>query len=445
MRRFFKFTGFSLFVSLIAALGGLLFGFNTSIVSGALLFLAKDFNLTTIQQEVVVSSLLIGALVGAFVGGFIADQFGRKQSLILTAVLFLMGSFLLAAAPDFDILLVGRVILGFAIGVASMAVPLYIAEMSHKDSRGGLVSLNQLLITIGILLAYGVSYYYAERQDWRDMFKFGVLPAALQCIGLFFIPETPSWLISQGKHAAAEKVLRRMFGPSSREKLEQKETKNDTPSRKHWKELLKPSVRKPLLVGIGVSVIQQVTGINTVIYYAPQIFQSAGYSTAQEALLATLIVGTVNVAMTFVALWLIDKLGRRPLMISGLIGMAASLAVLGTSFFSNGYNVGSAALGGLVIYVAFFALSLGPCAWLIISEIYPQGIRGRAMGIATFANWLCNYIVSLTFLTLLETFGAGETFWLYTLICLLGLWFVYKMVPETKGKTLGDIQKFWRK
>jgi 77 Permeases of the major facilitator superfamily len=219
----------------------------------------------------------------------------------------------------------------------------------------------------------------------------------------------------------------------------------DAPSRKGWKELLNPSVRRPFLVGIGVSVFQQITGINTVIYYAPQIFQSAGYQTAQTAILATMLVGIVNVALTVVSLWLIDKIGRRPLLIGGLIGMAAALAVLGFSFIGGGSDIGLTAVGGLMVYVAFFAISLGPVAWLIISEIYPLGIRGRAMGIATLANWVCNYVVSLTFLTLIEEFGTGYTFWLYTVICLLGLWFVYKMVPETKGKTFEQIQDFWKK
>lgn len=445
MYRKWKFTPFSFIVSLIAALGGLLFGFNTSVISGALLFLQRDFNLSTVEQEIIVSILLVGALVGAFLGGFIADFFGRKKTLIFTVVLFIIGTIFLSEAVGFDSLLIGRLILGFAIGITSMAVPLYIAEISPPQSRGALVSLNQLLVTVGILLAYAVSLYYAEKSDWRDMFLFGIFPAILQGIGLFFIPESPSWLLEQGKSARAEKILHRIRIAPAETKLAKAKKKEDGPSKTSWKELLKPSIRKSFLVGIGVSVFQQITGINTVIYYAPKIFQLAGYSTAQQAIQATLIVGGVNVFMTVLSLWLIDRLGRRLLMLGGLVGMTASLAILGFSFSSTSLEIEAAALGGLIVYVAFFAVSLGPCAWLIISEIFPQGIRGRAMGIAVFANWLCNYIVSLTFLSMLEVLGNGQTFWLYAAICLLGLWFVYKMVPETKGKTLDEIQNFWTK
>jgi sugar porter (SP) family MFS transporter len=435
-----KFSSFSLFVSIIAALGGLLFGYNTSVVSGALLFIAQDFHLSTFQQELVVSTLLIGALLGAICGGFLADSFGRKKTLFMTLLLFLVGIVLLMEAEGFSSLLTGRFIVGLGIGVASLAVPLYIAEMSPPGNRGALVSLNQLAITIGILLAYIVSYHYSESGEWRDMFGFALIPVAIQFVGLFFIPETPSWLMNHNRRGAAEKVLLK-----AQLVHESSDTEKEVHSNKSWKELFSPHVRRAFLIGIGISVFQQITGINTVIYYAPQIFQKAGYQTAQGAILATMLVGIVNVGMTIVALWLIDRLGRRPLLVGGLIGMGLSLAVLGFSFFSGGSHVGLVAILGVMAYVACFAISLGPVAWLIISEIYPLGIRGRAMGVATFANWVCNYIVSLTFLSLIDTFGTGMTFWLYTLICVLALWFVLKMVPETRGKTLEQIQHFWKR
>lgn len=441
MRKKFKFTGFSLFVSVVAALGGLLFGYNTSVIAGAIVFIAQDFQLTIFEQELVVSTVLIGCVIGAFLGGFLADQFGRKKTLFITLVLFFIGILSLTEATGFYSILIGRFITGLAIGVASVAVPLYIAEMSPTESRGALVSLNQLLITIGILIAYIVSYIYADKQLWREMFAFSFFPLLIQFFCLFFIPETPSWLISRGKESAADKVLLRIGGPSRLVSTLEKQVNN--PAKKNWRELFSPSVRRPFLVGIGVSVFQQITGINTVIYYAPQIFQKAGYQTAESAIFATMLVGCVNVILTVISLWLIDRIGRRPLLIGGLVGMALSLAVLGFSFLS-GHHIGMTAIAGLMIYVAFFAVSLGPVAWLIISEIYPLGIRGRAMGIATLANWVCNYIVSLTFLSLIQQFGTGHTFWIYTIICLVGLWFVYKLVPETKGKTFEQIQGFWR-
>jgi sugar porter (SP) family MFS transporter len=445
MHRKFRFTYYSIFASLIAALGGFLFGYNTSVIAGALVFITKDFQLTTFQEELVVSTVLIGCVIGAFAGGFFADLIGRKKTLFLNLILFFIGIYTLTEASGFHSLMTGRLITGVAIGIASLAVPLYIAEIAPAETRGAFVSLNQLLITIGILIAYFVSYMYAEKQDWRDMFAFGFIPLIIQFIGLFFIPESPSWLISRGRRVQAEKVLHRLHTAHPNLHLKEIKKEEEIASKTSWRELFKPSVRKPFLVGIGISVFQQITGINTVIYYAPKIFQLAGYQAAQTAIFATMLVGIVNVLFTILALWLIDRIGRRHLLMWGLVGMGASLAVLGISFIGGAQNIGMTAVGGLMIYVAFFAVSLGPVAWLIITEIYPLGIRGRAMGVATLANWVCNYIVSLTFLSLIDTFGTGYTFWLYTIICGLGLWFVYKMVPETKGKTFEEIQHFWRK
>ncbi len=444
MHKKLKFTNYSLFVSCIAAIGGILFGYNASVISGVLLFISSAFQLTTIEQELVVSTLLIGALIGALLGGYIADRFGRKKTLFFTLLLFFIGILTLTKAGGFNTLLIGRFITGLGIGIVSMAVPLYIAEMSPPENRGTLVSLNQLCITIGILLAYIVSYVYAPTGDWRDMFAFAFIPVAIQFVGLFFIPETPSWLMSRHRKEAAEKILHRILVAHPNQHLVNVEKESDTPTGKSWKALLHPDVRMPFLIGIGIAVFQSITGINTVIYYAPQIFQLAGFQAAQTALFATVLVGAVNVAITLVALWLIDRVGRRPLLIVGLIGMAAALVVLGLSFFSQSQAAGLTAVVALLFFVAFFAVSLGPVAWLIISEVYPLGIRGRAMGIATFSNWVCNYFVSLTFLTLIGALGSTGTFWLYAIICFLGLWFVIKWVPETKGKTLEQIQNFWK-
>lgn len=284
--------GYSIFISCVAAIGGILFGYNTSVISGVLLFIQKEFHLSTIQQEVIVSTLLIGALLGALIGGFVADQIGRKKTLFLTLVLFFVGVITLTEADGFQTLLTGRFISGLAVGIVSMAAPLYIAEMAPAEHRGALVSLNQLCITIGILLAYIVSYSYSVSGDWRAMFGFAFFPIAIQFAGLFFIPESLSW--KQGHN----------------------EAKAD------WHKLFSPAVRLPFLIGIGVAVFQSITGINTVIYYAPQIFQLVGYKAAETALFATVLVGAVNVAMTVVSLWLIDRIGRRPLLIGGLIGMA---------------------------------------------------------------------------------------------------------------------------
>ncbi len=439
-----KFVRFPLVISLIASLGGLLFGYNASVIAGAMLFLVNDLGLTTLQEELIVSTLLIGALLGAFCGGFLADFLGRKKTLFVTTALFFVGTFCLTTAADFDELLVGRFLSGVGIGLASVVVPLYIAEMAPCENRGVYVSLNQLMITFGVLAAYVICYFYAEKQEWREMFGFGFIPLLIQCIGLFFIPETPSWLISRKRTEEAEAILHRLRDSTPNQHLVEEEEKEDSPNDERWSALFKPHIRKAFLIGIGMSVFQQITGINAVIYYAPRIFQLAGYQEAQMATFVTMLLGAVNVGMTLLALWLIDRLGRRPLLVIGLIGMSFSLALLGY-LFSGEAQAGALAVIALMAYISFFAISLGPIAWLIISEIYPLGIRGRAMGAATFANWACNYVVSLTFLSLVASLGAGLTFWLYMLISILGLVFVLKMVPETKGKTFEEIQHFWKK
>ena len=407
-----------IFFALIASLGGFLFGFHTSVISGALLFLRGDFNLGILDQELIVSTLLIGALFGALFGGPFADRFGRKRSLVLTTLLFLVGTVVLVEATDVTALLAGRLITGLGIGIASMAVPLYIAEISPHGRRGSLVSLNQLMITIGILVAYWVGYSFSERGEWREMFGFAFFPLVVFGVGLLLVPESPSW-----KASLPEK--------SSEKKIE-------------WRELFTPAVRRAFWVGIGISVFQQITGINTVIYYAPQIFQMAGFQTVETATLATLWIGIGNVLFTILSLWLIDWVGRRPLLLVGLIGMAGSLFSL-AYFFHAGGEIGESAVFAVMAYVAFFAISLGPVAWLLISEIYPLRVRGRAMGVATFVNWSFNYLVSLTFLSLIQKLGASGTFMLYAIISLIGLWFVSRFVPETKGKTFEEIQHFWRK
>jgi len=436
-----SFTGYTLFVSLIAAIGGLLFGYNTSVISGALLVISEQLKLTILQQELVVSILLIGAIFGAAIGGALADRYGRKIMLIITAFLFIISTCYLTITSTFIGLLIGRVIGGIAIGIASLVVPLYIAEMSAPQSRGALVSLNQLAITIGILLAYGIDYVFASQNGWRSMFGFGLFPAALFFLGLFFIPETPSFLSRVGKKHKALEIFKKI----STSKIQSDLLDVDGAKTGTWANVFSKAVRPALIVGVLISIFQQITGINTVIYYAPRIFQLAGLQSASSAILATFGVGVVNVLLTIVALWLIDRAGRRRLLIIGISGMIASLVLLGFAFIGAIPSLGIVAVLSLMCYVAFFAISLGPVAWLIISEIYPLEVRGKAMSIATFANWGCNFIVSLTFLSLIEWLGSAGAFWLYAAIAMLALWFVMVKVPETKGQTLSKIQEFWKK
>jgi MFS transporter, SP family, galactose:H+ symporter len=445
-------SGSRAFVYLAAAfagLGGLLFGYDTGVISGAELFFKNDFTLSTFALEVIVSGVLAGAAVGALAGGRLADLFGRRLLLIVTAIIFAAGAVICAAATSPAMLIVGRIIVGLGIGLSSGTVPVYISEVSPADARGWTVSLFQLAITIGILLAYVVDYAFAKSGAWRWMFGLSVIPAAIFAIGMYFLPESPRWLVRHGEPARARTILARIRGTSDVD-AEMKEIEHSfAQSQEHgnWRDLLSSSLRPALIVGIGLAIFQQVTGINTVIYYAPLIIQSAGVSSASGAILATAGIGVVNVLMTIVSMWLIDRVGRRPLLLTGIAGMIVTLGVLGWAFHSNARSEALSWLAviSMMVYVASFAISLGPIFWLLIAEIYPLQVRSSSEGLAATFNWGSNLLVSMTFLTLLQGIGAPKTFWLYGL-CAIGAWmFSYRLVPETKGRTLEQIEQFWRK
>lgn len=432
-------------VSGISALAGLLFGYDTGVISGAILFVRKDFLLSTFQEEVVVAAVLLGAVAGAAFGGKLADALGRRKLLIQVAILFIIGAIGTALAPTPTWLAIGRVVVGVAIGIASFTAPLYISEVSPPAIRGKLVSLNQLMITLGIVVSYLADYGLADKEAWRWMFGLAAIPALILLIGLFFVPESPRWLMSRSQDDQARAVLQRIR-ESGDVSAELAEIKADLSMQEGgWRELLNVSLRRPLIIGIGLAIFQQFTGINTVIYYAPTIFQLAGLHSASAAILATVGVGVVNVLLTIVALRIIDRVGRRPLLLYGLVGMVISLGVLGAAFLLAGSSsiVAWLAVISLALYVACFAIGLGPVFWLLISEIYPLKIRGRAMGVATMMNWGSNLIVALTFLSLLHSLGRSATFWLYAVIGIVAWFFVYRLVPETKGRTLEQIDASW--
>lgn len=445
-----KGTGRLVYVAAVfAGLGGLLFGYDTGVISGAQLFLKNDFTLSVFTLEVIVSGVLAGAAFGALVGGRLADLFGRRALLIVTAVIFATGAIVCAAASSTTILIIGRLIVGLGIGLSSGAVPVYISEVSPPAARGWTVSLFQLSITVGILLAYVVDYAFAAIQGWRWMFGLAVVPAAVFALGMLFLPESPRWLARKGHRDAARAVLARIRGSADveDEMLEIERSIAQAKERGRLSDLLQPSLRSALVVGIGLAVFQQVTGINTVIYYAPLIIQSAGISSASGAILATAGIGIVNVLMTIVSMWLIDRVGRRPLLLTGIAGMVVTLLMLGLAFHMSiqaGW-LSSVAVICMMLYVASFAISLGPIFWLLISEIYPLTVRSSAEGLSATFNWVSNLVVSLTFLTLLQAIGPSWTFWLYGLLA-IGAWvFSYYLAPETKGRTLEEIEEFWRK
>jgi len=430
----------------ISALGGLLFGYDTGVISGAILFVKQDFLLSTIEEEFVVSSVLLGAIIGAIFGGAWADRFGRRKVIILAALIFTFGGIGTALAANVIWLIVGRIIVGIAIGVASFATPLYISEVSPVNVRGKLVSFNQLAITVGIVVSYLVGYALSGIRGWRLMFALAAVPSTILGIGMFFMPESPRWLVAHNFINKATLALKRIRG-SGEVSDELTEIQNSLVQQSgNWRELFNPLVKPALLIGIGLAVFQQVTGINTVIYYAPTIFQFAGFQSASVAILATVGVGVINMIVTIAAMHLLDRAGRKPLLMIGLIGMILSLLILGLAFALPDLLRGHSwiAVGSLMLYVASFAIGLGPVFWLLISEIYPLKIRGLAMSIASVANWGANLIVALTFLTLIQVIGKSGTFWLYGLVSAGAVFFTYFLVPETKGRSLEDIESHWR-
>lgn len=429
-------------VSIFAALAGLLFGYDTGIISGAILFIKKDFSLSAFQVEMIVSAVLLGALIGSGFSGRLTDLFGRRKVLIFTAITFIIGSLSTAFAPNINWLIVGRVILGVAIGVGSFTAPLYLAEIAPQRIRGMLVSLNQLAITIGIVFSYLVNYYFSVQGRWPWMLGLGVVPATILLLGTLFLPESPRWMLLKGWEHKAREILKRIRGGGNINKEFEEIQQTVKMEKGTHRLLLAKWVRPILFISLGLSFFQQVTGINTIIYYAPTILQMAGFKQAGSAILATLGIGVINVLFTLIALPLIDKWGRRPLLLLGLSGMFISLAMMGTAFYFPGFTaLRWVAVGSMVIYIASFAMSLGPIMWLIISEIFPLNIRGVGASLAISASWGFNMLVALTFLTLIELMGPSHTFWLYAFLCILGGFFVYFIVPETKGCSLEHIEQ----
>jgi SP family galactose:H+ symporter-like MFS transporter len=441
-------TKFVYVAAAFAALGGLLFGYDTGVISGALIFIQKTFALSTFHQELVVSVVLVGACFGALSGGRLSDRFGRRGMLIFTAATFILGAIICAVAANVTMLIVGRAIVGLGIGFASSTVPLYISEVSPAEARGWQVSLFQFAITVGILAAYLVDYAFSGAGSWRWMLGLAVVPGAALGLGMLVLPESPRWSAQRGNLEKARSVLVKVRGTKDvdAEMREIEATLHQAHEHGRLSDLWLPEVRPAMVIGIGLAIFQQVTGINTVIYYAPKIIQSAGISSASGAILATAGIGLVNVLMTIVSMWLIDRVGRRPLLLTGIAGMIVSLGVLGYAFHSptHGGSFATFAVVTLMCYVAMFAISLGPIFWLLIAEIYPLKIRGSAEGIAAGTNWGANFVVSLTFLTLAETMGASLTFWLYAALAVAAWIFSFVLVPETKGRTLEEIEVGWR-
>jgi sugar porter (SP) family MFS transporter len=428
------------------AISGFLFGFDTAVINGVLLLLRREFALSNLQTEIAASSLLLGCLLGAAAASMIGDRYGRRKSLVAAALLFAFSSIGAALASTVTIFAVARLIGGLAIGLASVLTPVYIAEISPSKNRGTLVSLNQLAIVIGILSAYLVNWRVARfgESSWRWMLAVAALPSIAFLFGLLLIPESPRWLISIGDHNQGERVLARMFGEEMAKEQVEAVEQAVAGEEGSWREVLSPNMRKRLAIGMLLALFSQITGINTVLYYGSIIVSEhfPGQSTS-IALIANVIIGTVNVLFTIVAMIFLDRWGRRAILMIASGGMAVALTLL-----VIGFNVGVSPLlmlASIMLYVAFFALGMGPGPWLIISEIFPTKVRGRAASIATSTLWSGTLLVTFTFLTLVKILNLGGTFAIYGALSAFCCIFVWKMVPETKGRTLEQIQQEWNK
>jgi sugar porter (SP) family MFS transporter len=432
------------FTSAITALGGLLFGYDTGVVSGALLFLHTSFgNLSSFELELVTSVLLIGAAVGAFGAGRLADLIGRRPTILITAVVFTAGVLGAAFAPVFAFLIVMRFVIGLAVGSSSMVVPLYIGEVAPPRVRGALVSFNQLAITMGILVSYLVDYGLSSSENWRLMFGLAAIPAILLFVGMLTQAESPAWLVRAKREDDARRVLKRVRSKDHDVDGEIAEIRSVASSEGSYRDLLEPAIRRALIVGIALAVFQQITGINTVIYYAPTLLHDAGFGNS-AALLANVGNGIVNVGMTIVAIWLIDRVGRRVLLLTGTSGMVVGLTTIALVFLIGGDHLSTPgaviAILALAIYTGSFAIGLGPVFWLLISEFYPLRIRGKAMSVATIANWSANFVVTISFLTLLNAISNAGTFFLFAFLSLVALWYFNRNIPETKNLSLQEIE-----
>jgi sugar porter (SP) family MFS transporter len=434
-------TGAVMRIAAVVALGGFLFGYDTGVISGALSFITTDFHLSSFTSGLVVSAILVGAMVGSLSSGRIADRFGRRTAIIVAAAVFTLGAIFAAVAPSAPALVAARVVLGLGVGLASALVPVFIAEVAPPAARGRLVAINQLLITIGIVVAYAIGYAFTSSHDWRAMFAIAVIPSVGLGIGMLFMPESPRWLIAQGREDEARRVLARVR-PAGDADAEIEEIRQVRPEDAvKLRELARRWVIPALVAGVGLQILGQATGVNTVIYYAPTIFKHAGLGSS-AAILATVGVGVVNMVMTVVGMNLVDRIGRRRLLITGVAIQMLALVALSLTFSIAGLSAstGMIAFVLVLIYIAAAAACLDVVIFIIPSEIYPLAVRGTAMSVTLFANWGMGFVVSLTFLSLLQALGTSGSFWLYAGLCAVTVVFAARFIPETRGRSLEDIE-----
>lgn len=428
---------------LIGALGGLLFGYDTGIIAGAILFIRVDFGLNPLEQGLVVSSLIFGALTGAVTAGYLSDRFGRRRLLLLAGAVYAGGAVGAALAPSAAVLISFRLLLGLAVGVSSVLVPLYLAEMAPTAVRGALTSLNQLMIAIGIFVAYGVTFLFSGSGDWRMMLGLATVPAAFMLIGLWFQDESPRWLVARGRIEEARAVLARSHGVDAVEgEIADIQRTSQATSRVGIFQLLRARwLRRGMLMAAMLAVFQQLVGINTIVYYAPTILTAAGFGKS-AAILNSVGLASLSIIATVVAAGIVDRVGRRPLMLGGLVGMVLSMAMIGVVFFSSSLHTTHGkiiAVACLAIFKIAFSMSWGPLVWVMLPELLPLHVRGTAMGGAVFLNWATNFLVSLLFPVLLAA-GAGTAFELFAGFGLIAFILTAKWLPETSRLSLERLE-----
>lgn len=433
------------FICFIATMGGLMFGFDIAIISGAVPFIQSYFGWSELELGWGVSSLLFGAIIGAFGSGVLTDKYGRKKILIIVALFFAVSCALTAIASSSILFISARLFGGLAVGAASVLSPMYVAEVAPARNRGMLVAIYQLAIVLGILCSYTINYWLQDMDNnWRWMFATGVIPSVLFFVGLFFIPESPRWLYKAGRKDESLKVLTRIDGDllAKGEIVEIAESLKGNSASVSIGELFKPASRKVMLVGFFLAILVQVSGINTIVDYAPKILLAAGVE-IKNALLQTSLIGLINCIFTFVAILFIDKIGRRMLYLIGSMGMSVTLVMIALSFYLK--LDGLLTLICIMLFIAFFAACIGPVFWTLVSEIFPNRIRGKAVAFASFTQWIFNFLVVLLFPHFLTSVGGATTFLFLALMSLIQWLFTYKYIPETKGKSLEQIEKFWEK
>jgi SP family arabinose:H+ symporter-like MFS transporter len=449
-----------IWLATIASLGGFLFGYDTAVISGTLAFVRTQFGLAAAMEGWYVSSALVGCIAGVSVAGWLSDKFGRKMILLLAATLFSISAIGCAVSGSFTTLVVYRLIGGMGVGMASMLSPLYISEISPPDLRGRLVALYQFSITIGILCSFFVNARLLDRsihgilnnaalqlifkdEVWRAMLGMETIPALLFFLLLTTIPKSPRWLVVNGQIQKASKILGRIVGPEAAASEIAEITHTLSIEKNSLKMVLEPGIKLAVLLGVSLAVLQQFTGIDAVIYYGPKILEQAGFGLS-EALGGQVVIGFINMSFTVLAILTIDKFGRKPLLIAGTAGMLVSLTAIGL-LFALDMAEGILLLSFILVFIACFAFSLGPVVWVILSEIYPNRIRGRAMSIATLGVWIGTTIIGQTIPISLENLGPALTFWIFALFCIPTIYIGARLMPETKGKTLEEIEQHWLK